>query len=153
MRSVGLVQIEEVFITHFHADHVLGLPGMLKTYGLQARERPLRVYGPRGLQRLFEVLAPLIGRTAFEIELEELEPGDELRARRLPVAAFEVEHGVPALGYALVEDERPGRFDEARARELGVKPGPDFGRLQRGEAVGEVRPTRCSATRAGAQAW
>jgi ribonuclease Z len=140
VRSVGLLQIDEIFITHFHADHVLGLPGMLKTYGLQAREVPLRIYGPAGLRRLFEVLAPLIGRLPFEIDLEELEAGDELRREEYAVAAFAVEHGVKALGYALVEDERPGRFDEARAIELGVKPGPDFGRLQHGEAVGEVTP-------------
>ena len=140
VRSVGLLQIDEVYITHFHADHVLGLPGMLKTYGLQAREVQLRVFGPPGLRRLFEVLTPVIGRLPFEVELEELEPGAELPRAGYTVAAFAVEHGVQALGYALVEDERPGRFDEARAIELGVKPGPDFGRLQTGEAVGDVTP-------------
>jgi ribonuclease Z len=140
VRSVGLLQIDEVYITHFHADHVLGLPGMLKTYGLQAREVPLRVFGPAGLRRLFEVLSPVIGRLPFELELQELKAGDELRRDDYTLAAFAVEHGVPALGYALVEDQRPGRFDEERAVELGVKPGPDFGRLQNGEAVGEVTP-------------
>ena len=140
VRSIGLVELEEVFITHFHADHVLGLPGMLKTYGLQAREVPLRVFGPPGLRRLFEVLSPVIGRLPFEVELQELKAGDELRRDDYTLAAFAVEHGVPALGYALVEDQRPGRFDEERAIELGVKPGPDFGRLQNGEAVGDVTP-------------
>ena len=140
VRSVGLLQIDAVFITHFHADHVLGLPGMLKTYGLQAREVPLRVFGPPGLRRLFGVLGPVIGRLPFEVELEELSAGAELEREGYKLAAFEVAHGVPALGYALLEEERPGRFDEARARELGVQPGPDFGRLQHGEAVGDVTP-------------
>ena len=140
VRSVGLLQLDEVFITHFHADHVLGLPGMLKTYGLQAREVSLRVYGPAGLRRLFEVFRPLIGRLPFEVEVRELDAGEELRRDGYSVAAFAVEHGVRALGYALVEDERPGRFDEQKALELGVTPGPDFGRLQRGEAVGDVTP-------------
>jgi ribonuclease Z len=140
VRSAGLVELDDVFITHFHADHVLGLPGMLKTYGLQARERSLRVYGPRGLERLFATLAPVIGRLPFELELTELEPGAELQRDGYTLAAFAVEHGVRALGYAMLEAERPGRFDEARAVELGVEPGPDFGRLQRGEAVGEVTP-------------
>src|ERR671916_1759314 len=70
MRSSGLVEIDDVFITHFHADHVLGLPGMLKTYGLQARERPLSVYGPPGLLDLYEVLRPLIGRTPYEVRVQ-----------------------------------------------------------------------------------
>ena len=140
VRSVGLLQLDEVFLTHFHADHVLGLPGMLKTYGLQAREAPLRVYGPAGLRRLFEVFRPLIGRLPFDVELQELDAGDELGRDAYSIAAFAVDHGVRALGYALVEDERPGRFDEQKAVELGVKPGPDFGRLQHGEAVGDVTP-------------
>jgi ribonuclease Z len=145
IRSVGLVDLDEVYITHFHADHVLGLPGMLKTFALQGRERPITVYGPSGLAALFRVLAPLIGKTTFEVRIEELESGAELDGDGYMISAFSVAHrGVPSLGYALLEDERPGRFDEARAKELGVAPGPDFGRLQQGEAVqgraGEVRP-------------
>ncbi len=144
IRSVGLVEIDEVFITHFHADHVLGLPGMLKTYGLQGRQRPLSVHGPPGLTRLFEVLQPLIGRTSYEVVVQEVQAGEELPREGYVLAAFAVEHGVPALGWALVEDKRPGVFDPARAVALGVPSGPDFGRLQRGETVegaqGEVRP-------------
>ena len=140
IRSVGLIDLDEVYVTHFHADHVLGLPGLLKTYGLMGRERPLRVFGPRGLEQVFAALRPLVGRTAYELRLAELEPGAEVQREGYRVAAFAVEHGVPALGYALIEDVRPGRFDEEQARALGVAPGPDFGRLQRGESVGEVTP-------------
>ena len=144
IRSVGLVEIDEVFISHFHADHVLGLPGLLKTYGLQARERPLTVYGPRGLGTLFEILRPLVGRTPYEVRVREVEPGEQLARDGYLLAAFAVDHGLPALGWALVEDERPGVFDPAVAESLGVAPGPDYGRLQRGDAVatarGEVTP-------------
>src|SRR5829696_6815717 len=141
MRSVvGLVELEELFITHFHADHVLGLPGMLKTFGLRQRERELVVYGPRGLRRVYELLEPVIGRLAFRVRLVELEGNDELEREGYRIAAFEVDHGGPGLGYAIVEDPRPGQFDPERARELGVRPGPDFGRLQSGEEVNGVRP-------------
>ena len=142
--GVGLIELEEVFITHFHADHVLGLPGMMKTFALRGRERPLTVYGPPGLSALFKALRPIVGRTDYELSLVEFEPNQELERDGYRIAAFETMHRVPAFGYALVEDERLGRFDEARARELGVQPGPDFGRLHRGEPVqgsdGEVLP-------------
>jgi ribonuclease Z len=140
MQSVGLVELEELFLTHFHADHVLGLPGMLKTFGLRQRERDLVVYGPRGLGRLFDLLSPVIGRLTFRVVLHELEPNDELERDGYRIAAFDVDHGGPGLGWAIVEDPRPGEFDPVRARELGVTPGPDFGRLQQGEEVGGVRP-------------
>ena len=140
LRSVGLVDLEHVFLTHFHADHILGLPGMLKSFSLRGREAPLTVYGPPGLTALFNGLNAVIGRTGYALNLVELEPNAELRRDGYRIAAFEVSHRVRAYGYALVEDERPGRFDERRAIELGVTPGPDFGRLQRGEAVGAVQP-------------
>jgi ribonuclease Z len=140
MRSVGLVELEELFITHFHADHVLGLPGMLKTFALRQRERDLTVYGPRGLRRVYSLLEPVIGRLAFPVELVELEPNDELDRDGYRIAAFEVDHGGPGLGYALVEGPRPGQFDPDVARSLGVAPGPDFGRLQSGEEVDGVKP-------------
>jgi ribonuclease Z len=135
LRSIGLVDLEEIFLTHFHADHLLGLPGMLKTFGLRGRETPLTIYGPPGLRALLAVLNPLIGRTPFEIRLVELEPNEELERDGYRIAAFNVRHRVQAYGYALVEDERPGRFDEGAAIRLGVEPGPDFGRLQHGETV------------------
>jgi ribonuclease Z len=140
LKSIGLVELEEVFITHFHADHWLGLPGMLKTFSLRGREKPLTVYGPPGLKTLFKVLGPVIGRNTYRLDLVELDPGEELRRDDYLIAPFAVDHRVTAYGYALVEDQRPGRFDDAKARELGVEFGPDFGRLQRGETVNGVTP-------------
>jgi ribonuclease Z len=143
-RSVGLAQVDEIFLTHFHADHILGLPGMLKTYDLTAREEPLTIYGPRGLQDLFKTLGRLIGRTDYDIDLIELDPGDAVAHDGAQVRAFAVEHSVRANGYALIEEKRPGRFDPAVAKRLGVAEGPAFAALQRGEEVegsdGPVRP-------------
>lgn len=143
-RSVGLAQVDEVYLTHFHADHILGLPGMLKTYDLTAREEPLTIYGPRGLQSLFKTLGKLIGRTGYDIDLVELDPGDAVPHDGARVQAFAVEHSVRANGYALVEEKRPGRFDPDTAKRLGVTEGPAFAALQRGEKVegsaGPVRP-------------
>jgi ribonuclease Z len=134
-RSLGLVQVDSLFFTHFHADHFLGLPGLLKTYDLTERERPLSVYGPRGLVDLFKSLARVIGRIEYKLDLVELEAGDAIPLDGAEVRAFPVEHGVRAHGYALVEAERPGRFDPGAAQRLGVAEGPDFARLQRGEEV------------------
>jgi ribonuclease Z len=140
LRSVGLPDLDAIFLTHFHLDHWLGLVGMIKTFDLRARERPLRVHGPPGLRRLFATLRPLIGRTGYALELVELDRHDDVRFGSYVVSAFPVMHRVEAYGYALVEDDRPGRFDVEAARALGVEPGPDFGRLQRGETVDGVRP-------------
>src|SRR4051812_14841318 len=142
LRSVGLLELEQIFISHFHADHFLGLPGLLKTFGLRGREQPLSIYGPPGLRALYQALGPVMGKTGFEVCIEELGANAELRRDGYRIAAFQVAHRVTAYGYALIEEERPGRFDEARARELGVEPGPDFGRLQHGERVGDVTPAQ-----------
>jgi ribonuclease Z len=138
--SVGLMELTEVFLTHFHADHWLGLPGMLKTFDLRARERPLRISGPRGLRELLSLTLRAAGRVRFELELVELEPGDILTRDGYSIAPFSVAHRGPALGYALFEDERPGVFDPEAATRLGLTPGPEFGRLQHGETVKGVSP-------------
>jgi ribonuclease Z len=153
-RSVGLVALDEIYITHFHADHYLGIPGLLKTYDLQGRERELRVIGPPGLIDLFKALKRIFGRLAYEVELIELDEGEAMRHDGYEVRSFPVEHSTRAYGYALVEDERPGHFDPDAAARLGVAEGPDFGRLQRGEEVqgsdGVVRPDQVmGATRVG----
>jgi ribonuclease Z len=133
--AVGLVDLPEIFLTHFHADHVLGLPGMLKTFSLRGRELPLEVYGPRGLVDLMSSLKRVVGKLSYHVELVELEPGDVVERDGYRVAAFAVAHGVSALGWSLIEASRPGRFDVAGADALGVPNGPERGRLQHGEAV------------------
>lgn len=143
-RSTGLVQLDELYITHYHADHYLGIPGLLKTYDLQDRDRPLRIYGPPGLHELFKAIRRIVGKTGYEVELIELDPGEAMPRGGYEIRSFPVSHRVRAYGYALVEEERPGRFDPEAATRLGVEPGPAFGLLQRGEEVqgadGPVRP-------------
>ncbi|HSB37445.1 MAG TPA: MBL fold metallo-hydrolase, partial [Gaiellaceae bacterium] len=77
--SVGLIELREVFVSHFHADHYLGLPGMLKTFALRDRDLPLTVYGPPGLRDLFGALGRVFGRLTYPLELVELRPGEALR--------------------------------------------------------------------------
>jgi ribonuclease Z len=134
-RSTGLVQLDEIYLTHLHADHYLGIPGLLKTYDLHDRARPLRIVGPPGLRDLFAAIRRIVGRVRYPLELVELDAGGAIAHDGYEVRAFAVAHRMIAYGYALVEDERPGRFDPVAAASLGVAPGPDYGRLQRGEEV------------------
>jgi ribonuclease Z len=133
--GIGLVELREVFLTHYHADHYLGLPGMLKTFALRGREVGLTVYGPPGLVELFGALRRIFGKLPYALELVELRPGDVLRRGDYSLVAFPVAHGVSAIGYALIEEPRPGRFDVEAADALGVPPGPERGLLQHGESI------------------
>jgi ribonuclease Z len=140
VKSVGLADLTDVFLTHMHADHWLGLPGMLKSFELRDRERPLTVHGPPGMTALLERMRPIYGRPRYGLTFRDLEPDEAIRRDDFEIVPFAVRHRGVAHGYALVEDARPGRFDAELAERLGVTPGPDFGRLQRGEVVGDVRP-------------
>jgi ribonuclease Z len=133
--NVGLIELPEIFLTHYHADHYLGLPGMLKTFALRGREVPLTVYGPPGLKELFGGLQRIFGKLTYRLELVELRAGETLDRGDYRILAFRVSHGLAANGYAFAEVPRPGRFDLETARSLGVPEGPLFGRLQAGETV------------------
>jgi ribonuclease Z len=133
--GIGLVELPEVFLTHYHADHYLGLPGMMKTFALRGRELPLRIYGPPGLADLFESLKRIFGKLTYRYELVELRHGDVLDRGDYRIVVVRTQHGLAAHGYAFVEAPRPGRFDVSAAVGLGVHPGPLFGALQRGETV------------------
>jgi ribonuclease Z len=133
--AVGLIELREVFVTHYHADHYLGLPGMLKTFALRGRELGLTVYGPPGLVELFGALRRVFGKLPYELELVELRPGETLDRDGYTLVTFAVGHSVTALGYALIELPRPGRFDVEAADALGVPSGQERGLLQRGESI------------------
>ena len=153
LRSVGLPELDAVFLTHFHLDHWLGLIGMIKTFDLRARERPLTVYGPPGLRALMEgLLRPVIGRTGYPLRIVELEPHEEVAFDGYLIGAFPVEHRVTAYGYGFVEADRPGRFDAAtparsESRRAGLRAPPAWGGGRRraagaGGRAGPPRPAR-----------
>jgi ribonuclease Z len=133
--GVGLIELREIFLTHYHADHYLGLPGMMKTFALRGREIPLDIYGPPGLKSLFSVLKRIFGKLTYPVNLIELRAGDVLERGDYNLVSFPVAHGVSSIGYALVEHPRPGRFDVEEADALGIPPGPERGALQRGDSV------------------
>ena len=134
--GLSYMQIKSIFISHFHGDHFLGLPGLIQTMQLNDRKEPLTIYGPRGISRIVEIVKNLgYFRPSYEIVGRDVDEGDEIRFDGYSVRPFRVEHNVPALGYVLEEDMRPGRFNKKKALELGIPEGPLFGRLQRGESI------------------
>ncbi|HMH55231.1 MAG TPA: ribonuclease Z, partial [Gemmatimonadales bacterium] len=127
---------KEIFFTHYHADHMLGVTGLLRTMGLQDRSTPVTLYGPKGAQRILGAAVMLgIERNKFPIEIIEIKPGDRLARNQYDIVVFETEHRADTVGYALVEHQRLGRFHPDRARELGIPEGPLWGQLHKGKAV------------------
>ena len=126
----------EIFFTHYHADHLLGVTGLLRTMGLQDRSAPVTLYGPKGAQRVLGAAVNLgIERNKFPIEIVEIKPGDRLARDEYEIVVFETEHRADTVGYALVEHIRLGRFNPDRARALGIPEGPLWGQLHKGQTV------------------
>ena len=127
----------DLFFTHYHTDHVLGLLGLLRTLTLQARAEPLRVWGPSGLHALLKRAEGLgVERLSFPLEATEIAPGTPIVRKGYAILPFAVEHRAQsAVGYALIEDERRGRFDPELAREMRIPEGPLWGKLAKSEPV------------------
>lgn len=136
MRFATGFNVGAIFVTHLHADHFLGITGLLRTLGLQGREEAIELYGPPGSRSVLEMMAHLgVERIPFPVPIRELSPGDAVTRDGYAIVAFAADHGMSAVGYALIEEDRLGRFDVERARALGVPEGPLFGRLHKGEPV------------------
>ena len=134
--KLSYMQITKIFITHFHGDHFLGLPGLIQTMQLNDRNEPLFIYGPKGVKRIVETVTSLgYFKPSYPVYAVELTDGDTVRCEGYRVKTMRVDHTVPTFAYALEEDMRPGRFNKTRALELGVPEGPLFSRLQRGENI------------------
>lgn len=134
--NVGFT-LSDIFFTHFHTDHFLGVLGLLKTFALQARTDPLRIWGPKGAVALFKRAEGLgTEKLTFPMSVTEVESGAPIKRKEYEIRPFQVEHrNGAAVGYAFVEYERRGRFDPDLARELGIPEGPLWGRIHKGEAI------------------
>lgn len=137
MRYGVSFNVGDVFFTHTHADHLLGIIGLVRTMALQGRTEPMRIYGPPKSERLIRQALTLgSDKQHFPITVTELVPGEALQRDGYRILPFPVEHaGSIALGLALVEEVRLGRFDPDKARELGIPEGPLWGRIHKGEAI------------------
>ncbi len=134
--NLSYMQISKIFITHFHGDHFLGLPGLFQTMQLNDRDKPLHIYGPKGMGDLVSELLSLgYFRPHYKIIAHEINGGDALDFDGYEIRAMNVEHNVPALAYAIEENMRPGKFNKPKALNLGVPEGRLFSKLQRGEIV------------------
>jgi len=137
MAGLRFSRLRLIAITHLHGDHVNGLFGLLGTLVLDGRLQPIRIVGPHGLRRLVDAARSLrLFSPAYHLDLDEFDsPAEVFRGADYRVVCHPLEHSIETLGYALIEDDRPGRFDPAKAAALGLRPGPAFGKLQRGEPV------------------
>jgi ribonuclease Z len=125
----------DIFFTHLHADHFLGVTGLLRTMGLQGREETMRLWAPEGSAGILRDAVNLgMERLPFPIDITELKPGDRVPGSGFDIVSYRSQHG-RSLGYALIEAPRLGRFNPDRARQAGVPEGPLFGRLHKGEDV------------------
>ena len=129
--------LEDIFFTHMHADHLLGVVGLIRTMALQGRHERLRLWGPRGSSRVLNRAESLgFERATFPVEIIELEAGEKVDRQSYAIRAFPVDHrGSSSIGYAIVEEDRKGRFNPDLARELGIPEGPLWGQIHRGIAV------------------
>jgi len=129
--------LSDVFFTHFHADHVIGIIGLMRTMALQGRTEELRLWGPRGGTRVLRRAEQFgFDRLGFPVQIIELEPEQSVKRTGYELIAFTVDHrGSSSVGYALVEETRKGRFNPDLARELGIPEGPMWGQIHRGNAV------------------
>ena len=133
--KVSPMKISKIFITHYHGDHILGLPGLLQSMSLHGRESKLTIYGPHGLNNIKNAIYSL-GYCAidFPVEFVEIDSGIIEETDEYVITAQRVRHNVPTLAYSIEEKKKP-RFLREKAIELGVPVGPAFGRLHNGEEV------------------
>jgi len=126
----------EIFLTHYHSDHFLGVIGLFRTMGLMDRKEGVTLYGPKGAQRILAgALNVGIERTKFPVEIVEVKPGDRLERAEYALGVFATDHRADTVGYSLIEGDRLGRFDPDKARELGIPEGPLWGQIHKGNPV------------------
>lgn len=131
-----LSKLEKIFITHLHGDHLFGLPGLLSSRAYQGGTSPLTLYGPPGIRKFVEMSLELSqSRINYELSIVEHEGGIIFEDDTFSVESALLEHRIDSYGYRIMEKDKPGSLDPQKLAVHGLKPGPLFGKLKRGESI------------------
>ncbi len=134
--NLSYMQISKIFITHFHGDHFLGIPGLIQTMQLNDRDKPLHIYGPKGMVELTNQLLTLgYFRPSYRVIAHEVTDGEEIKFDGYSISALKVSHNIPALAYSVQEYQRAGKFNKSKALKMGIPEGPLFSKLQKGQTI------------------
>ncbi len=134
--GVSYLKINHIFISHFHADHFLGLGGLLATMNIHGRDWAINVHGPKGVaKKVQDSLDLAMLKPGFEVKCHEVKKGVVLKGEKFWIEAFPLRHEIECWGYSLKEEDKPGEFDRGKAISLGVPVGPLFSELQHGKSV------------------
>lgn len=129
------MKIKKIFITHLHGDHILGIPGIIQSLGFRGRTEKLKIYGPKGISLVINSMLNLgYFSLKFDIEVHEIKTGQLIDEEQYQINCVKTDHSIPNYSFAIIEKKKP-RFLKQKALELGIKPGPDFGKLHRGLSV------------------
>lgn len=133
--KISPMKINNIFITHFHGDHILGLPGIIQSMAFRGRKNPLHIFGPKGLVEIINIIRNFgYFSLTFEIYMHEIDDGIILEEGNYRISCSKMNHTVLNFAYGIYEKRRP-KFIREKAIALGVSPGPDFGKLQQGISV------------------
>ncbi|MFH1256915.1 MAG: ribonuclease Z [Candidatus Diapherotrites archaeon] len=135
--KISYMKIDSIFLTHFHGDHILGLPGLIATMSMHERMTQLKIFGPKGVgERVKKSLELSLLQVKFEVKCVEVKKaGEILKGENFSVTAFPVKHDVPCFAYVFREKDKEGEFDKKKAHSLGIPEGPLYSRLQKGYSV------------------
>jgi ribonuclease Z len=134
--SVSFMKIKKMFVSHLHADHFLGIPGLVQSMSLNGREDALEIFGPAGTKNNVESMLRLgYFKSGFEVVTEDVVPGTVHDFGGYTVRFAAADHSIPSLAFCLEERPRPGKFDLRRAKKLSIPEGPLFRRLQEGKPI------------------
>ena len=134
--KTGMQKLTSIFISHLHADHILGLPGLLQTMAFQGRTEPIMIYGPKGILDFIKNIEKLFTtKLKFKIITKQLINNETVKKNNYCIKAILMNHGIETFGYIFQENEKPGKFNKEKAESLGIEKGPLYSKLHHGEKI------------------
>ncbi len=134
--KTGMIKLTSIYISHLHADHTLGIPGLLQTMAFQGRTEQLEIYGPKGIVEFIGYVEKICTtKLKYKLVVSQLISGDIITKKNYTVKAIKTNHSILSLGYIFQENKRLGKFNKEKAEAFGIPKGPLYAKLHRGEKI------------------